>query len=34
MIVNIEAKGKRKVYITDAPEALAKKLKGKIVEVL
>ena len=34
MIVNIEAKGKRKVYITDAPEELAKKLNGKIIEIL
>ena len=34
MIVNIEAKGKRKVYVTDTPEALAKKLKGKIIEIL
>ena len=34
MIVNIEAGGKRKVYVTDTPEALAKKLNGKIIEIL
>ena len=34
MIANIEAKGKRKVYLTDTPEELAKKLNGKIIEIL
>lgn len=34
MIVNIKTKGKCKIYVTDTPEALAKKLNGKIIEIL
>lgn len=34
MIVVIETKNGRKAYSTDAPEELARKLKGEVVEVL
>ena len=34
MIVVIETRSGRKAYSTDAPEELARKLKGEVVEVL
>lgn len=34
MIVVIETKNGRKAYSTDAPEELAQKLKGEVIEVL